>query len=60
VFDVSGRLVRAFDLEQFSPGEHEVVWKGTDNSGRRVAAGVYIARLDSADGTQRMRIVLVK
>ncbi len=60
VFDVSGRLVRAFDLQQFSPGEHDVVWKGIDNAGRRVAAGVYIARLDAAGGPQSMRIILVK
>jgi glucose/arabinose dehydrogenase/PKD repeat protein len=60
IFDVAGRLVRAFDLQRFPPGEHEVVWKGTDNAGRRVAAGVYIARLDSADGIHKMRIVSVR
>lgn len=60
VFDVAGRLVREFDLRQFSPGEHEVVWEGMDKSGARVSAGVYFARLDASGGTHMMRITLVK
>ncbi|HET9250935.1 MAG TPA: LamG-like jellyroll fold domain-containing protein [Candidatus Eisenbacteria bacterium] len=60
IFDVAGRLVRSFDLRHASPGEHHLVWTGTDEHGRRVATGVYIARLDAADRTTTMRIVLVR
>lgn len=60
VFDVAGRLVRDFGLQQFSAGEHDVVWTGTDRAGKRVAAGVYIARLDAADGPHSLRIILVR
>lgn len=58
VFDVAGRLVYAFDLRQFSPGEHDLVWRGTDSGGRRVAGGVYVARLDAADEVHSMRIIV--
>jgi hypothetical protein len=60
IYDVTGRLVRSFDLRHLSPGEHDVDWKGTDNNGRAVAAGVYFVRMVGADGPRRMRIVLVK
>ncbi|MEK7314842.1 MAG: LamG-like jellyroll fold domain-containing protein [Candidatus Eisenbacteria bacterium] len=60
VFDVAGRLVRAFDLGRLPHGERELVWTGTDNSGKPVAAGVYIVRMEGADGPRSRRIVLVR
>ena len=60
VFDVGGRLVRAFDLRQFSPGEHDVTWQGTDGTGRLVATGVYVVRLDAAGEACSIRIIVTK
>lgn len=47
IYDVAGRLVRTLADGAHPAGRHEVVWNGTDHAGRRVAAGVYFARLDS-------------
>jgi len=45
IFDVSGRLVRTLADRQFKAGEHDLVWDGTDNSGRSVARGVYFTQV---------------
>jgi len=45
VYDVLGRKVRALTVGRKSTGTHSVVWEGTDQAGRRVASGLYIARL---------------
>ena len=45
VFDILGQRVRALSDEIHSSGRHEIVWNGTDDSGRAVASGIYIYRL---------------
>jgi hypothetical protein len=46
VFDVSGRLVARLAPATRSAGAHEWIWDGSDASGRGVAPGVYVLRLD--------------
>jgi len=60
VYDANGRLVRTLLDERASAGLHDVVWDGTDDSGRRVASGVYICRLTSEHGTVVRRMVLLR
>jgi hypothetical protein len=48
VFDVSGRLVRTLADRTFTPGEHTLVWDGTDDHGERLARGVYFTRIQFA------------
>lgn len=60
IADVSGRVVRTFDLRHFPPGEHQVQWDGNGDQGLRLASGVYIARLEAADGAKSLRLVLVR
>jgi hypothetical protein len=60
IFNVNGRLVRTFDVRGLTPGEHDVIWTGNADDGSRVAAGVYIASLDTVDGVHRMRIILIR
>jgi len=45
VFDVTGREVRVLADRAFKAGEHDVVWDGTDNTGRPVARGVYFTQV---------------
>lgn len=54
IFDVKGRLVRAFDA---SGSGGSVRWDARTETGRRVAAGAYFVRLD-ADGRQEVRRVV--
>ncbi len=60
VFDVSGRLVsRVFD-GRWEAGAHELQWDGRDLTGKRVAGGIYFARLTGADRSVMSRVVMLK
>ena len=50
VFGVDGRRVRTLVREVREPGEYTVVWNGRDDEGHATSAGVYYARLVTAQG----------
>jgi flagellar hook assembly protein FlgD len=54
VYDVLGRQVRVLVNEEQDAGRHTVQWDGRDESGQRMASGVYLARL-VVDGTTKVR-----
>ena len=60
IYDVQGRIVRTLVEQRKSPGAYRVTWKGDNDMGQPVAAGVYFLRLDV--GTERLvrKTVLVK
>jgi hypothetical protein len=60
IFDVHGRRVRHWEESQFPAGESVVAWNGAGQSGRRLAAGVYWIRLESAGSTDSRKVVLVE
>lgn len=61
IFDARGRRVRTLvDAEVRGPGRHEVVWDGTDASGRSVASGSYVYRLTTEGFAASRSLVLVR
>jgi hypothetical protein len=61
IFDLSGRLVRSLvNGAMVEAGSHEVVWRGQDQTGRKVAAGVYLYRLEAGEFSETRRMTLVK
>jgi hypothetical protein len=50
LFGVDGRRVRTLVREVREPGEYAVEWNGRDDSGKAAPAGVYFARLVTAQG----------
>ena len=60
VFDTRGRLVRVLYDDFATRGKHDVVWDGRDARGARNASGVYIARLQTDDGTRSIRMVMAQ
>lgn len=60
VLDVAGRTVRTLASGAFAAGAQRVAWNGTDDSGARVAAGVYFYRLETADGSRTGRMVRMR
>ncbi len=50
VVDAGGRLVKQVAQGHFDAGTHEAEWDGHDADGRRVAAGVYFAKLECTEG----------
>jgi DNA-binding beta-propeller fold protein YncE len=55
VFDATGRQVWAGSV---AAGNRVVVWPGTDRQGRRVSAGVYLARLETSRHRATAKVVL--
>ncbi len=60
IYDVSGRLVATLVDGVATPGAAVTYWDGTDTDGRRVASGVYFARLVAGDQTATRRVVLLR
>ena len=57
IFDVSGRLVRAFLPVGSDGGPVSVRWDGRDGSGRPVAAGLYFVRVMAGRSLLRRKVV---
>ncbi|NNE42625.1 MAG: hypothetical protein HKN12_00315 [Gemmatimonadetes bacterium] len=62
VYDVGGRLVKSLWNGRAVPGRHAADWDGRDASGRSVAAGVYLVRLESSGETdfQTRKMILLR
>ncbi len=60
IHDLTGARVRLLLDDGRPAGRHEVVWDGTDDNGRRVASGVYMARLVAGAVRDVKKVVLVQ
>jgi hypothetical protein len=60
VYDVAGRRVRRLIDGERGAGRHEAVWDGRDESGRQVANGIYVLRLDTGGRTLTTRAVKIR
>lgn len=61
VYDVAGHTVKTLVDAVMPAGANEVVWHGDDTHGARVASGVYVVKLGTANATpQTQKMVLLK
>ncbi len=60
IFNSAGQLVRTLVASNMAAGYHQVNWNATDDSGRRVASGVYIYVLRAGAFTAQHKLVLMK
>jgi len=60
IFDIRGRRVRRLVDAETDPGVHTVEWDGTDQSGRRSPAGVYLYRMSAGDFVRDRKMLLVR
>lgn len=60
IFDVSGRLVRTLVDARLASGRYSVTWDATTDHGRRLASGVYYARLRSGSADFVRRLTLAR
>jgi len=59
IYTIGGRRVR--DLSSGARAEsRKVLWNGNDDSGRRVAAGVYLVRLDMESHRHTTKLVVIR
>lgn len=60
VFNILGQTVRTLIDEALPPGQHSVVWDGTDDNGEQTASGVYLYRLRIDEESQTKKMMLLK
>ena len=60
IYDIRGRLVRVLAAGRRKAGSHTTYWDGRDNSGRRVASGVYHYSLRTGEFTSTRKMVVMK
>ncbi len=60
VYDVVGREVMRLVEDNLEAGTYEVTWDGTDTSGRSVAAGVYIYRIEAGAFAQSQILTITR
>ncbi len=60
IFNILGRRVTALHQGWQSAGDHTVVWEGTDDSGNRLASGVYFYRVRADDEVQSRKMMFLK
>ncbi len=60
IYDARGRLVRTLVDGTLSGGRHSIIWNGTNESGGRVASGVYFYRIAADKKTATKKILLLR
>jgi len=60
IYSASGELVRTLVDGPRPAGRHQVVWPGTNDAGRRVAQGIYVARLTAGAEVATRKLVLTR
>ncbi len=58
IFNIRGQRVQQF--KDFTAGEHEVVWNGTDSVGKSVGSGIYFCRMTAGDRSATQKMLLLK
>lgn len=60
VYTVGGRLLHSFEPGVREAGSHVRTWDRTDETGARLARGVYLVNLEAGDVSQSKKLVLVR
>jgi hypothetical protein len=60
IYDLAGRLVRRLVDEPMPPQRHRLHWNGLDDSGRPLASGVYLCRLEAGTFSATRKLVVLK
>lgn len=60
VYDINGNRVKTLLNTNMPGGTHRVTWDGTNNSGDRVASGIYLYQLQTGNYTHTRKMLLLK
>ena len=60
VFNTLGQKVRTLIDAYITAGTHSIEWNSADDSGNRVASGIYLYRIQAGDFSETKKMVLMK
>ncbi|MBT3252535.1 MAG: T9SS type A sorting domain-containing protein [Candidatus Marinimicrobia bacterium] len=60
IYDLRGRVVRRYTIDDQGPGQFDVDWNGSNSKGEVVGSGVYLCRLESGNYTETIKMVYLK
>ncbi|UCD95470.1 MAG: T9SS type A sorting domain-containing protein [Candidatus Zixiibacteriota bacterium] len=60
IINILGRKITTLVNEEKTPGRYETVWHATDESGIKVASGIYLYRMQAGDFIQTKKMMLMK
>ena len=60
VYDVLGRQIKTLKQGQQEVGSYQIQWNGTDDSGKQVATGIYLCRLQASSFSQTIKMVYIR
>jgi len=60
IFDIRGHRILILIKDNFPAGKHSLTWTGLDQTGRRVASGIYFVRFQAGDISMSHRLLLIK
>jgi flagellar hook assembly protein FlgD len=60
IYDKAGRLLKNFTNQEHTPGYYSIEWNGTDNTGRKLPAGIYFIRFEAERYKDTRKIILLK
>ena len=60
IYNIRGQKVRNLINEHRESGFHQVVWNGTDETGRSMGSGIYFYQMTTQEHTETKRMVLLK
>lgn len=60
IYDLLGRRVCSFELNNLNAGLHEIVWNGRNIDGESLASGIYFYKLKFDGLSQTKRMTLIK
>lgn len=60
IYDTAGRRLCTLASGRQDVGPHSVIWRGLDDAGRPVPAGMYLARLTTPHGARSVKLTLLQ
>lgn len=60
IYNVTGQRVRTLSEGVASAGDHVILWDGTDDTGSKVASGIYLYRLTASAQVETRKMLMLK